>query len=110
MSSAREKINDLKVQLNRLDVARKELSAEIEAIENELTDDVVLQYMAETLHALLYRSNHIDLCDWDYSTWDNPGYSRKRYYKMATAIMDERYTSEDVDCIFSCIVNPNPNI
>ena len=47
--------------------------------------------IAEFLHEKLCLRNHTDGCGWYYESWDNyqNGYSKKRYFKMATELMSD---------------------
>lgn len=53
--------------------------------------------MAEILHKNLCQANHADGCSWHYESWENPGYSRNRYYRMAQQVLNKFSTTDIMD-------------
>ena len=43
--------------------------------------------IADLLHECDCRSNHIDMCDWYYESWDEPGYCRNMYLERARGLI-----------------------
>jgi len=44
--------------------------------------------LAEMMHKAICTSNHIDMCDWEYSEWYYPRGERERYLTKATKMLD----------------------
>ncbi len=70
-------------------------SEEIAALEKKLaelraaqeTESEPIRAVAEKLHTALCRYNHTDGCSWEYSDWNKPSDTRKKYYIAAEKLL-----------------------
>lgn len=46
------------------------------------------QSLAEELHALLCKANHVDDCDWAYGSWEKPSRAHRFYFDKALKVKD----------------------
>ena len=46
------------------------------------------QKIADYIHELKCPWSHVDQCGWEYNSWDNPGYERKKYYERAKKLVN----------------------
>lgn len=60
-----------------------------------MTDEQV----AEALHTYQCNASHIDQCDWDYYSWENPGYEHKYRLSQAKRLIKEHGRNRVLDMI-----------
>lgn len=74
----------------------KRIQDQIDALQIELKDAMEYEKrlesgspiaIAELLHTRQCHANHIDMCGWEYETWEKPGYSRTEYFKKAEKLL-----------------------
>jgi hypothetical protein len=92
-----EEIYDLKEEIDRFRIQKKVAEDQLSLLNAQLAD-AELEYeiqtnpeilIAEELHRIKCRDNHIDGCGWDYESWENPGYDRNRYLEKAQELMNK---------------------
>lgn len=77
---------------------REKAAAAAAAAAIALAENREIRDLAEKLHAATCRQNHIDMCDWEYGSWEQPGYAQKRYLTRArevTTLLTELNLSVD---------------
>lgn len=48
-----------------------------------------IQKLADVIHEKTCTRNHIDMCGYHYSSWDNPNWDRKQFLEKANNALDK---------------------
>lgn len=66
-----------------------DLKWKVKAVKKENMNDTHVQEVADALHKRYCKYNHIDMCAWDYDTWDSMGAysSRPEWYRRALYLL-----------------------
>ena len=87
----------IKNQIEELEQKKDEIINQIrKLVQLQKHSDVFV--IAELLHDIMCRSNHVDACDWSYSSYTTDGweknYSRNKYYNLAKKLVEQSNLTE----------------
>lgn len=99
MSWTQEKIVTQRAKLEAERAELEEKLADLDDQEQYLNSLPPVKLLAQGMHELNCHSNHIDQCDWEYGSWDNPRGAQQRWLRSAEKVLDEmgdKYTVDEI--------------
>ena len=103
-------LKDIEKEIVKCKKQYKEHLASLELEREEHIKKSDLHKIAELLHDIMCKSNHIDQCDWDYGDWLNPKFAQKQYLERAQELIKLWNEPEDKVYARLLLINKLRNI